>query len=193
MPIFGRELARRTEIPETTSNKRPMIPAGEHFVTLKEVKELDVPAYGGKPGTERKWAWRFEADCLDPKDGYPYEHTVWTKAQYGGAKANLTKLLDMLIPKATKEQKQNLNTDRILERRFKTVIIHRTGQQGGMIAEASFFLPITTPMDPAERASAPRHEDDGDESGLGGGVDNDEDAMRSAAEASGIVADNIPI
>lgn len=164
---------------QTRSAKRPMIPAGKHFVTLKDVQAMSVvslahikdPVKNPNP-TEIKWAWRFEADCLDPKDGLPFEHTVWTKDAYGGGRANLTKLLDLLLPRASREQKQNLKPKVIYGRRFEVVVIHRPSQNnpGMTMAEAVSFVPTTVPMDPKEREGGPAQPDETEDESAGLGA-----------------------
>jgi len=130
------------------SPKSPLIPAGEHYLTLVavEVKEVDNLKFlkgdhTAKPKVD-KWLWRFVSDDVDPEQpDVHYEMPVWTFANYGHAKANLTKLLDQIVPKATPEQKANLNTDAILGRRFKAMVVHKQNDKGDPIPDA-FMVPL---------------------------------------------------
>jgi len=130
------------------SPKAPEIPDGEHFLTLAsvEVREVDnLRAQKDVTAPKRvdKWLWRFVSDDVDPENpDVHYELAVWTFENYGHPKANLTKLLDMLLPRATIEQKASLNTDRLVGRRYKAQIIHRLNTKNEMQAEAAFIVPL---------------------------------------------------
>lgn len=129
------------------SPKTPLIPAGEHFLTLvaveeKEVDNLRAAKDPTAPKRVMKWLWRFISDDVDPENpDVHYEYAAWTFANYGHSKANLTKLLDMIVPKATAEQKASLNTDQILGRRYKAMIVHKTNEKNDLVPDA-FMVPL---------------------------------------------------
>ena len=153
-------------------NKRPMIPAGSYYLRLVDVHAQEVPslAHQKDPGKypnpkEIKWAWRFEANVLDPEGGLPYEHTVWTNDRYGNPKANLTKLLDFVIPRATKEQKEQLRPRLIYGRWWEAQVIWRPSQTSGrMMAEVAFWKEVPKGFTPQVAVPAPAapEEDSGD-------------------------------
>lgn len=135
-------------MPKTQPNRRPQIPAGAHLLTLVSVEEVEVAAMKRKPTDPdkiKKWAWRFESDMLDEEDGAPFEYTHWTNSRYGHAKANLTQLLNMICPELSAEQKAALNTDTLLQRRFKAFMIRRPSQTdpSKMIADIGSIEPAT--------------------------------------------------
>jgi hypothetical protein len=130
----------------------PLIPVGEHYLTfvgveVKEVENLRAQKDPTQPKLVNKWLWRFLSDDIDPESDPPqqYEYAHWTFENYGHARANLTKLLDQIIPKATPEQKSNLDTDLLKGRRFKAQIVHEKTDKGNIVAKAAFFVPTTEP------------------------------------------------
>lgn len=126
----------------------PLCPAGEHFLTLAavEVKEVDNLRFQKDPTQPRrvnKWLWRFISDDIDPEsDGQHYELPMWTFENYGHPRANLTKLLDMIVPRATPEQKAALNTDALIGRRYKAQVVHQLNEKKEMDAKPAFIVPL---------------------------------------------------
>lgn len=129
--------------------RRPMCPPGEHVLTLVSVDAVEVdnlahrkdPLKDPRPRI-MKWAWRFETDEVDPEDALPFEITEWTQDAYGSPRANLTILLDQIIPRATKEQKERIRPRTLLGRRFDVNVIHRQSQTStGLIAEVQYYKP----------------------------------------------------
>jgi len=110
---------------------RPLIPAGEHTLTLQniEVKELEDKKYN--PGTMRdRWLWHFLSDMRDP-DGAAYEFTLFTGTSYGPPQAALTGLYDSLMPGISVEQATTkFNSDYLCGERFKCAIKHETNEKG---------------------------------------------------------------
>lgn len=128
-------------MPVVTTQNRPLIPAGEHVLTLMQVTEVEVDnSY--KPGEKvTKWVWEFDSDEKD-EDDIPYTHKEWTKTTYGHPKANLTKLLDQLVPGMDQDRAKNLNTDSLVGRKFKGMIRHEKDDKGKDRAALAYIAPL---------------------------------------------------
>ena len=93
------------------------------------------------PGKKEQLIWIFEAEEIAP-DGRPYEHAVFTGLFYGDSRANLTTLLDMLLPKATDDEKKSLNTDLLLGSRYDAVIRMVKNQKNNLVPKAVDLSPV---------------------------------------------------
>lgn len=132
--------------------KRDPIPAGKHTLTLKEVKPhvsddpwhpVEDPNTGEQvPGKKEQLIWIFESDKKG-QDGKPYEYATFTGLFYGDSRANLTTLLDMLMPNSTEDVKRNLDTDLLLGSKYEAQIAMQKNQKGNLVPKALFFAPIS--------------------------------------------------
>lgn len=128
-------------MPVVTTMDRPLIPEGEHVFTLAGVDEVLVESQFSKAGEKvTKWVWSFESEDKDD-DGLPYIHKEWTRTTYGHPKANLTILLNQLLPGLTTEDANHLNTDNLVGKKFVGVIRHAPDEKGVMRADLAYIKP----------------------------------------------------
>ena len=134
--------------PSTT--ERVPISVGPHVLTLAEVVEhvadnpyfdMNKPEGGLNTKQRTRLIWRFRSDAGDG-EGNPYEYSHWTGTTYGDSRANLTWLLDQLLPDSDEEMRANINTDVLIGRKFRTKIQNRKNQKGEMVPGALFFEPV---------------------------------------------------
>ena len=129
-------------MPTVTIQDRPLIPSGEHVLTLMKVDEVEVDNTF-KPGERvTKWVWEFDSDQAD-EDGVPYTYKYWTKTTYGHPKANLTILLDQMVPDMTQERAKGLNTDSLTGRKFKAMIRHEKDDKNQLRAALAYLAPLS--------------------------------------------------
>ena len=147
----------------------PLIPPGEHVLILREVKPQEVKKYQSETEKEVKWLWRFEAQgetYTDAKgEEQPYEFVQWTKITYGPPKANLTKLLDQLIPGIDEQSAAILDTDDLCGRRFKAIIRHEKNEKKEVYATLAVISPMKGAKIPARAKPKDFDPDDEDMTG----------------------------
>jgi hypothetical protein len=109
-----------------------MIPAGEHILTLKECERILTTPFGADPDSadkEPQLIWRFVSNKAD-EDGTKYAFHTYTKFVYGDPRANLTKLLDLLVPGMNKEKAKSLDSDEMIGKKWKVHIRHEKNSKG---------------------------------------------------------------
>lgn len=138
-----------------TVNQYTPITVGEHTVKLVEVESVQFEntfATKDKDGNfpaRDCLTWKFLSNQED-EEGEPYQYQVTTGTAYGGARAGLTLLLDMLVPGITVAQAKNLDTDDLIGKRFKTMITMRTGVDGTKKPVHSYFAPLAKGAKPVQ-------------------------------------------
>lgn len=141
-------------MPLVSTQDRPLIPAGEHTLTLMQVSEVEVDD-SFHPGTRvTKWIWEFDSDDKD-EDGVPFTHKVWTKTVYGHAKAGLTVLLSQLVPGITQESANKLDTDTLIGQRFKAMIRQAPDDSGKVRAQLAYIGPLASGKGKVKREEMP--------------------------------------
>ena len=139
-------------MPQIQSSKRERqpIPAGEHILTLVEVKPFesdnpyfkdDEPESGTNQKRKTRLIWQFNSDTED-SEGMRYEHAIWTGLFYGNPRANLTTFLDQILPNAGEDVKSNINTDFLLGSRYRAKIRLVKNQKGDLVPKAVDLEPL---------------------------------------------------
>jgi len=135
---------------QSSKRERHPIPAGDHILTLVEVKphESDNPFYdpkepegGANQKRKTRLIWQFLSDSEDA-EGTRYEHAIWTGEYYGHQRAGLTALLDQMLPDADEQVKSAINTDTLLGSRYKAKIRLAKNQKGDLVPKAVDLEPI---------------------------------------------------
>lgn len=104
--------------------KRNPIPEGDHILILVSVEEKMQPSFNDPKEETLRWIWQFKAKAVDPETGDRYEFRQYTGPRYGNKKAGLTLLLNQMLPTWTAEQKETINTDKVLQTYYKARIRH---------------------------------------------------------------------
>lgn len=116
------------------TERKPLIPPGEYTLTLIACEEIMVRDFENPDGPKLpKWKWVFEADADDPA-GEPYEYVLITGLKYGSDKATLTKLYDQIVPGITSKEAARLDTDDLLNKKYRTTLKHTTTIKGDLKA-----------------------------------------------------------
>ena len=134
------------------SGERIPIPKGDHILTLREVKDFEQEDKwheneDGSHPMKHQLIWRFESDALT-EDGVPYEYAQFTGQFYGDSRANLTALLDFLLPDEGEEYKKTVDTDTLIGKRYKVRIASVKNQAGKVVPKAMFYEPLNDGPDP---------------------------------------------
>lgn len=147
---------------EAPKTERAQIIPGAHTLTLKQIKDVESedifnPNEDGSLPVKRQLLWIFQSDKKGP-DGKFYEHATYTGLYYGNERANMTHLLDWMLPDVAHEDKRKgVDVDGLIGRQFKARIQMQPNQKGELrprltmldpIGEAG--LPASTPFDPDE-------------------------------------------
>jgi hypothetical protein len=140
--------------------KRNPIPAGDHLLCLVSVEEKYMPSFNDPKQETLRWVWQFKAKATDPETGDRYEYRVYTGPTYGDSRATLTILLDQICPDWTDEQKQNVNTDELLNTYYKAKIRHDKPDKLGDPPKPKFAFiePYKKPAATAKSKTAPQPE-----------------------------------
>jgi hypothetical protein len=119
-----------------------MIPAGEHILTLLAVDEVESNVYGSDDELQLQWLWKFQSDQKDDT-GQAFRYHAYTKFSYGNAKANLTKLLDLLIPGMNKGMLASVgDPSKLIGRSWTCHIKHVKNEKGDPKPEIALATPI---------------------------------------------------
>jgi hypothetical protein len=124
-------------MPVATTVHYENCPPGDDIpVTLAEVKELVNDADAQFNPGETRWRWIFETDNLTNSDDEPFKVSLYTGTSYlpGNPQCKLTKLLDKICRNLTTAQKQEIDTDDLLGKKFMVDITHVTTKQGRTMA-----------------------------------------------------------
>jgi len=148
--------------PEPT---RVPIDEGSHLLTLTSVKETELPSYNDPNKMEVKWLWVFESQKRDA-EGKRQQFRVVTGSIYGNPRSTLTTLFDMLIPNASKAEKCNFDTEKIVMQTFEAQIKHEAGATPNDPVKPRFVY-----MRPYRADAAFVQEPDVDENALAGTPD----------------------
>lgn len=136
----------------------PLIPAGEHILTLRAVKEVEFDdTYGkGENGKVKRLHWRFTSNEEDD-EGCPYELNLYTNMAYGNSKASLTRLLDNMIPgvklvgmTVCDKNGDEVETEELIGKKFKSQIKHHVNEAGKKRGDYVFITPIKAKPKAAE-------------------------------------------
>lgn len=106
---------------QVASNTKMLPPEGTHVLTLTSVSEKRVQSQFSKEadGMVDKLLWVFE-----PEAG-GWDYAVWTKLAYGDDRAELTKLLDMLVPGMSKDRLGDVHAEDLVGKRYRVKIVHK--------------------------------------------------------------------
>ena len=146
--------------------KRTPIPAGDHILTLVAVEEKDFPSYNDPKTMTPRWIWQFKSQEKDPETGNRFEYNIFTGPNYGGKRAALTALLDMMLPDWSTEDKETLDTDDILNTKYEASIYHEKGDDGNPRPKHYYIKPArkkagqVATKEAAKKADAFADEDD---------------------------------
>ena len=147
---------------QSSKRERTSIPAGDHILTLVEVKQHDgenaffdkTKEVGGANQPRRtRLIWQFTSEATD-NEGVHFEHAIWTGEFYGNPRAGLTALLDQMLPEADENVRENVNTDTLIGTRYQAKIRLVRNQKGDVVPKAVDLEPIkgegqtATPFDP---------------------------------------------
>ena len=94
-------------------------PIGHYWSSLKELKIEAQPSFDDPNLKTQRSKFVFETTTLDRKSGKPILIIIWTGTRYGNPKASLTKLLDMMLPKMTAEQRAEVTREQLLGRKCR--------------------------------------------------------------------------
>lgn len=136
-------------IGEAPKEDRVPIPAGAYVFTLKEIKDHESEDRwnlnpDGTMPMKKQLIWVFVADKVDPETKKPYEFAQFTGLWYGDDRANMTKLLDWMLPDIDHDTKRRgIDVDALVGRKFKGRIQHVPTEKGGI-------KPALTMLDPIE-------------------------------------------
>lgn len=142
-------------ISEAPKTERPAIPAGSYVLTLKEIKDYKGPVFNAVPDPETgetpmkdQLIWIFEAD-KKAQDGKPYEFAQFTGLYYGDSRANMTHLLDWMLPDLDHDTKRHgVDVEALIGFTFKARIQHQPNRKGDMKPTLTMLDPIDTmPID----------------------------------------------
>jgi len=112
-------------MPQTEPQKKLVpVPAGEHEFTLTEVRANEYPTYNDPNRMGIRWRWVFRSTQINPENGEPWEFYHFTGNRYGAPNAGLTLLYDQIVPKLSDWDKEHLNTDDLIGRRYRGIIRH---------------------------------------------------------------------
>lgn len=139
-----------------TQKALPLIPAGEHVLTLREVGTKEFPSFNNPNEQVERTMWRFTSNEED-EDGAPYEFRQYTGMVYGNNKAALTKLIDMLVPGMTEDDFEEFDSDDLIGKKFKAQIKHAKNDKGDVKPELVFITPLKKPE--AKKKAAEEEED----------------------------------
>ena len=151
------------QIQSSSASDRPAIPVGDHVLVLVEVKPYesdniyfkdDEPESAANPRRKSQLIWQFVTGVTDG-DGTQYEHAIWTGKFYGDPRANLTKLLDQILPGQSEETKAALNTDILLGSSYKAMVRTVKNKKGDLVPKVVVIEPAK-----ATQTDAPRPTDD---------------------------------
>lgn len=140
-----------------TSNNFATIPAGDHLLRLNavEIRESDDKFGKSKDGKTKRLMWQFFSKATDPETGDPYEYCVWTGTAYGMSNANMTILLNQLVPDMTLEKAKTFDTDELVDKWFRARIRLEKNEAGEMKPKHILLEPyVARSAAPATEASA---------------------------------------
>ena len=122
------------------SGPPPLIPAGDHSLTLRNIllKHVNDKYNNGK--TEM-YLWQLASDQLD-QYGKPYMFELWTGMVYGNEKAKLTILLDQLVPGVTSEDVKQMDPMSLIGKRFKAKVRHTKTNEGKVYPDLIYIEPL---------------------------------------------------
>jgi hypothetical protein len=84
-----------------------------------------------------QWRWIFETMELTNEDDDPFRLSYYTGTSYqeGNQKSKLTKLLDRICRDLTTEEKESLDTDTLLGKKFRIDVTHVKKTDGALRAQ----------------------------------------------------------
>lgn len=130
--------------------KRNPIPAGEQILYLVSVESVMQPSFNDPNVQVPRWVWQFKAKAKDPETGENYEFRQYTGEVYGNKKAGLTLLLDQMLPTWTDEQKETIDTDKIIGTFYTAHIRHEKADKAGDPPKPRLLM-----IQPAKKGAAP--------------------------------------
>ena len=145
---------------EAPKTERAMITPGVHILTLKEIKdhESEDPFNPNPDGTlplKKQLLWIFESDRSGP-DGKPYEIGYFSGLWYGDDRANMTHLLDWMLPDVEHDTKRaGVDVDGLIGRTYKARIQMQPNTKGEMRPKITMLDPIGESGLPGVPASGP--------------------------------------
>lgn len=135
-------------IGEAPKTERVAIPAGSYVLTLKEIKDYESediyaePDELGERPKKKQLIWIFEADKQAP-DKRPYEYAQFTGLFYGDERANMTHLLDGMLPDVDHATKRKgVDVEALVGRQYRVRIQYAPNQKGVMRPKITMMDPI---------------------------------------------------
>jgi len=135
-------------VTEAPQRERHAIPAGSYTFTLSEIKDYEgeniyaEPDEDGNRPTKKQMIWIFKSDKKGP-DGEPYEFAQFTGLYYGDERANLTSLLDFMLPDVSHEDKRRgVDVEALVGQKFRGRIAWAPNKKGDPRPKLSFLEPI---------------------------------------------------
>jgi hypothetical protein len=122
----------------------PLIPKGEHILTLLPVEQRRVKSQFSQEadGKVDKFIFTFRSNQKS-EDGDAYKYTVFTGTKYGNEKAALTDLLNQLDPEMDQEKAKGLDLSDYEGTKYETLIRHTKGDDGRVFAKHSYIKPYS--------------------------------------------------
>lgn len=142
------------------SNYAPCGEGEDILVRLKAVEEVTNDENSRfKPG-ETRWRWVFETLEERNEDGEPFLVSLYTGTVYiaKSTQCKLTKLLDKICRELTTEEKEDFDTDTLLNKRFRIDVTHVTGENGRVRANIDSIKRVTE-----KKKAKPIEEEDDEE------------------------------
>ena len=141
-------------ITEAPKDERSPIPSGAYVFTLTEIKDYESedrwnPNPDGTLPMKKQLIWILVSDKVDPETKKPYEIAQFTGLYYGDDRANMTKLLDWMLPDVDHDTKRKgVDIESLIGRRFKGRVQHTENERGEM-------KPKLTMLDPLDETDTP--------------------------------------
>lgn len=82
---------------ETSAAPAPH-PPGNAKLFLESVDVVEQPSFSDPNVMQKRVAWKFVSNQVNPETGERFRHTEWTGLKYGNPKAGLTKFANMIMP-----------------------------------------------------------------------------------------------
>lgn len=119
----------------TATKPKPFTPCPEGedilFLLLNVEEVINGPDARFNPGGTQ-WRWNFQTVELTNEDDDPFKLAYFTGTEYleGNQNCKLTKLLDKICRGWTTEQKEEFDTDTVINKKFRADVVHVKGADG---------------------------------------------------------------
>jgi len=118
-----------------------------------------------------QWRWNFRTVELTDEEDEPFKMAYFTGTEYiaGSDRAKLTKLLDKICRDLTKEEKETIDTDTLIGKKYRADVVHATRPDGSMSAKMENIRrlqPKAAPAATGKPAAKKKPVEDDDEDGF---------------------------